>query len=52
MMKLAEKYGDRPVEEFPMLFQRIIEHDPGLLPPNQGPFSLDNASVIIFVGRG
>ena len=26
MMKLAEKYGDRPVEEFPMLFQRIIQN--------------------------
>ena len=26
MMKLAEKYGDRPTEEFPMLFQRIIQN--------------------------
>lgn len=26
MMKLAEKYGDRPAEEFPMLFQRIIQN--------------------------
>jgi RNA polymerase sigma-70 factor (ECF subfamily) len=26
MMKLAEKYGDRPVEEFPMLFQRILQN--------------------------
>ena len=25
-MKLAEKYGDRPVEEFPMLFQRILQN--------------------------
>lgn len=25
-MKLAEKYGDRPAEEFPMLFQRIIQN--------------------------
>ena len=24
-MKLAENYGDRPVEEFPMLFQRILQ---------------------------
>ena len=24
MMKLAEKYADRPVEELPMLFQRIL----------------------------
>ena len=26
MMKLAEKYGDRPTEELPMLFQRIIQN--------------------------
>jgi RNA polymerase sigma-70 factor (ECF subfamily) len=26
MMKLAEKYGDRPTEEFPMLFQRILQN--------------------------
>ncbi len=26
MMKLAEKYGDRPAEEFPMLFQRIMQN--------------------------
>jgi RNA polymerase sigma-70 factor (ECF subfamily) len=26
MMKLAEKYGDRPVEELPMLFQRILQN--------------------------
>lgn len=26
MMKLAEKYGDRPEEEFPMLFQRILQN--------------------------
>jgi RNA polymerase sigma-70 factor (ECF subfamily) len=26
MMKLAEKYGDRPVTEFPMLFQRILQN--------------------------
>ena len=25
-MKLAEKYGDKPAEEFPMLFQRIIQN--------------------------
>ncbi len=25
-MKLAEKYGDRPVTEFPMLFQRILQN--------------------------
>jgi len=25
-MKLAEKYGGRPVEEFPMLFQRILQN--------------------------
>ena len=25
-MKLAEKYGDRPANEFPMLFQRIIQN--------------------------
>ncbi len=25
-MKLAEKYGDRPKEELPMLFQRIIQN--------------------------
>jgi RNA polymerase sigma-70 factor (ECF subfamily) len=27
MMKLAEKYGDRPAEEFPMLFQRILQNN-------------------------
>ena len=26
MMKLAEKYGDRPASEFPMLFQRILQN--------------------------
>ena len=26
MMKLAEKYADRPVEELPMLFQRILQN--------------------------
>lgn len=26
MMKLAESYGDRPVTELPMLFQRIIQN--------------------------
>lgn len=26
MMKLAERYGDRPAEEFPMLFQRILQN--------------------------
>ena len=26
MTKLAEKYGDRPAEEFPMLFQRILQN--------------------------
>lgn len=26
MLKLAEKYGDRPVDEFPMLFQRILQN--------------------------
>ncbi len=26
MMKLAEKYGDNPVTEFPMLFQRILQN--------------------------
>lgn len=26
MMKLAEKYGGNPAEEFPMLFQRIVQN--------------------------
>ncbi|HSD36729.1 MAG TPA: RNA polymerase sigma factor [Rhodocyclaceae bacterium] len=26
MMRLAEKYGQRPVTEFPMLFQRILQN--------------------------
>ncbi len=26
MLKLAEKYADKPVEEFPMLFQRILQN--------------------------
>ena len=26
MMILAEKYGDRPAEEFPLLFQRIMQN--------------------------
>jgi RNA polymerase sigma-70 factor (ECF subfamily) len=26
MMRLAEKYGDRPAAEFPMLFQRILQN--------------------------
>ena len=26
MIKLSEKYGDKPVTEFPMLFQRILQN--------------------------
>jgi len=26
MLKLAEKYGDRPAKEFPLLFQRILQN--------------------------
>lgn len=26
MIKLAEKYGDKPAEEFPLLFQRILQN--------------------------
>jgi RNA polymerase sigma-70 factor (ECF subfamily) len=26
MMRLAEKYGDRPAAEWPMLFQRILQN--------------------------
>jgi RNA polymerase sigma-70 factor (ECF subfamily) len=26
MMKLAEKYGEKPAEEYPMLFQRILQN--------------------------
>ena len=26
MMRLAEKYGDKPCEEYPMLFQRILQN--------------------------
>jgi RNA polymerase sigma-70 factor (ECF subfamily) len=26
MMRLAEKYGDRPAEELPLLFQRILQN--------------------------
>ena len=26
MLKLAEKYGDKPVTELPMLFQRILQN--------------------------
>jgi RNA polymerase sigma-70 factor (ECF subfamily) len=26
MLKLSEKYGDKPVEELPMLFQRILQN--------------------------
>ena len=26
MLKLAEKYGDRPNEELPLLFQRILQN--------------------------
>ena len=26
MLKLAERYGDHPAEEFPMLFQRILQN--------------------------
>jgi len=26
MLKLAEKYGDRPVEELPLVFQRILQN--------------------------
>lgn len=26
MLKLAEKYGDHPAEEYPMLFQRILQN--------------------------
>ena len=26
MLKLAEKYGDRPADELPLLFQRILQN--------------------------
>lgn len=26
MLKLSEKYGDRPAEEFPLIFQRILQN--------------------------
>lgn len=26
MLRLSEKYGDRPADEFPMLFQRILQN--------------------------
>jgi len=26
MLKLAEKYGDKPAEEFPLIFQRILQN--------------------------
>jgi RNA polymerase sigma-70 factor (ECF subfamily) len=26
MLKLAERYGDKPADEFPMLFQRILQN--------------------------
>ena len=26
MLKLAERYGDHPAEEYPMLFQRILQN--------------------------
>ena len=26
MLKLAEKYGEKPAEELPMLFQRILQN--------------------------
>ena len=26
MMRLAERYGDKPAEELPMLFQRILQN--------------------------
>jgi hypothetical protein len=26
MLKLSERYGDKPAAEFPMLFQRILQN--------------------------
>ena len=50
MMKLAEKYGDRPATEFPMLFQRIIQNTiRDYYRPQQSPFAMDNPSLGVFV---
>lgn len=49
-LKLAEKYGDRPEEEFPMLFQRILQNTIRDYYRRQGTFDVDNAAICIFVG--
>jgi RNA polymerase sigma-70 factor (ECF subfamily) len=49
MLKLAEKYGDRPDEEFPMLFQRILQNHQGLLPKKQSTFNVDHVALCFFV---
>jgi hypothetical protein len=37
MIRLAEKYVDRPAAELPLLFQRIpVERDDGLVSPQEG----------------
>jgi hypothetical protein len=49
MMKLAEKYGDRPAAELPLLFPaHPAEHDPRLLSAQQGSLALDHLALIAF----
>ena len=46
MLKLTEKYSEKPAAELPMLFQRILQntiHDH--LPPPEGPVDVDDAAV-------
>ena len=46
MLKLAEKYADKPPAELPMLFQRILQNThPRPFPPAKGPEYVDDAAL-------
>jgi len=45
MLKLSEKYSGRPVTEFPMLFQRILQKRyPRFFPPPEGAVGLGHSA--------
>jgi len=46
MLRLAEKYGHRPVEELPLLFHRIMQNaNPRLVSAPESPLPLDHPAV-------
>ena len=51
MLKLAEKYADKPAAEYPMLFQRIFaKYDARLLAQAKSTQPLDNLTFQLWRG--